>query len=52
MADRVSRKIALQMARRSLARSVKEGRDNPQVVARLEKNVKDLEAMKGRWVQY
>jgi hypothetical protein len=50
--DRVSRKIALQTARQSLARAVKEGRDSPQVIARLEKNVADLEAMKGRWVQY
>jgi hypothetical protein len=49
---KVSRKIALQLAKQSLARSLKEGRDSVNVVARLEKNVADLEAMKGRWVAY
>lgn len=49
---KVSRKIALQLAERSLARARAQNPDRVQAIAKLEANVAELKAMKGKWVVY
>ena len=47
--SKVSRKIAIQLAERSLARTMREQPDRVGAIARMQAHLDDLRATKGRW---